>query len=976
MADAYAAGRRSATLPRYISELAARDNDARLRSHSSGPGMVIADGLSETVKSRSAAKTIASRSPLGLEVHELMSDDLTGDPRSLSKFSSFKASSRVIGSKLKNLFVSKGKLGSLKGDDADSHRDSLDYNMTNSSGNSSSIRNSSFSRSTLARWNGSQSGSTRPHSPLRQLFDALDPNSQAPATLHPRPSLSSLGANSSLAVPTSTLNEPSSTQHQQRSLGRKGGVKSLRALASFGRLKDVSRPKLEASPPKLAVKRTFEDVAPLAPAVAFPTEPNYVRQHQISQLPSPSSSRQRRGRTGSDARSSRRRVPSNASSQGRRRVPSRAPAARLPTIVDVKTFRMSERDSWIHIDDDAPPETNGQGRSIVVPPQDQAQQEGPAVLRRMPTFSFTSPIPTPMDKGNVQNLPQLPSSSQSPARTFRFSATPSSVLIHPSTGPGPTLPSFKISTASEIFCAAQTIGSQQQEENAGRMMSRSSSNLQQGLTLRQNESLHHQSSRDSLPCPPRAKRLRAMTASSRNSSSTGISTPAGERSPNVTGTDHTMTSVRTVGSSILYYGADLTPSRARPPSMMCDTAAQEEATEVLRQKFGMMAVWPPQSGGVGDSDQSDAAEQKQSSRLANPAPHQPLPPLPGAQTSGAHGSKTHNPEQFRRTAHKEDCKDQDQEDMEEIGDNTLTDTPGPEALSRGVCGVSRMQSRLFSSRDSVASILSYESTDAGSTDEDIQSLIDGISADCHETTDAAVVQCARDVANNEGMAQRTRLNASSTSEASSAYSDFQLSTALTISNLPRAKASSHASGSKADAQRGQERDRSGHSANRVPTSSQQANEADRTFGRADSRIPIAQRRGENEAGSLREALTLRFPLPKPYPQNPNAAEGSSRPVMNNAMGSANYSHPPTSFQRHIHGSSTVQARGRNDQDMTQSGLADDGNNGQMLKRISNSGQSHHSHLSLVLAHLEESPCPPPRRRRAPLILGPSTQVNF
>ncbi|KAE8268413.1 hypothetical protein A4X09_0g3935 [Tilletia walkeri] len=971
-ADAYGAGRHSATLPRHISDLGVIDNDARLRSQSSGPELFFANnGLSGSVKPRSALKFFGSRSPLGFEVPELMSNDANADPRSLSKFSSFKASSRVLGAKLKSIFVPKGKLSTLKGEDAGSRRGSSEYDTSNSSGNSSSTRNLSFSRSTLSRWNGSQTGSTQPYSPLRQLFDPFDtnPNSQGQGSVHTRPSFSSVGGNSVLAVPNGPnafLNEPPPNQNYQRSLGRKGGAKSLRALASFSRLKDVNRPKLEASPPKQAFKRPIEDVAPSPTAVAFPTEPTYVRQHQIS---SPTSSRHRRGRTGSDARSSRRRVPSNASSQGRRRVPSCAPPASLPTIVDVKTFRMSERDSWIHIEDVANSETDERDGSSVIPltPLLQAQErpEGSLVSPRLPTFSFTPPLPTLMDERREQNLPQLPSPSRSPGGGFRFSATPSSILLPLSMGPGPSqnIPSFKISTASEVLSAAQNASYEQQQQNsASRMLSRSHSNLQQG---RQNEDLRHQPSRESLPFPPRAKRHRSTTVSSRNSSCTGVSSPAEERSPAATPTDHTMNSLRTVSSSILNYGSELTPSRARPPSMMSNVDGQEEATEVLRQKLGMLSVWPPRSVGGSPSDQTRASELQQTPRLPNPAPQHPLPPLPGARPAGSQGTK-----EAQNSSRNNDSKSQEGADADEIGDNTLTDTPGPNTLSRVVCGGSRVSR----SSDSMASILSYESTVASSTDEDIQSLIDGISADCHETATAvAVAQRAQQQQglSVEGTTQRNRANASSTSVASSAYSDFQLSTALPVSSLPWAKASPMPSRGKdqTNAQAAQVHGRTGHN----------ANEGDQTFGHAQSRIPVPSRRGGNEPGSLRESLTLPFPLPRPHAHNPNVPENSSREIMNSATNGGNNYYPPTSFQRYVQGQWSSQARGRNDQDGAQGGESSDGNNGQMLKRTSNSNQSyhsHHSHLSLVLAHLEESPCPPPRRRRAPLILGPSIQANF
>ncbi|KAK0532565.1 hypothetical protein OC842_003264 [Tilletia horrida] len=1021
------AGRHSATLPRqcYVFE-----HDSRFRSMSSGPELIL-NGPKGSSKSRSGKMMMAShRSPLGFDVPELIAigpnDD---DPRALSKFSSFKASSRAIGAKLKSILAPRGKPAVLKLDDAVSRRDSSEYDTSNSSSNTAgnSTRNLSFSRSTLSRWNGSQgAGSVRRDSPLRQLFDPFDANAAESHSIPPRQSLSSVGAHSVLNVPNgpnSFLNEPPPPLHTaQRSFGRMGGAKTLRALTSIGRLRDTSRLKMSASPPKPAIKRHIDEVAPSPTAIAFPTEATHVRSTPQPLSPATSSRHRARGRTGSDARSSRRRVPSNASSQGRRRVPSRAPPASLPTIVDVKTFRISERDSWIHIEDAARSQTDLDTEQELEQQQQRATPSTPLLYGqesgsqaqlspRLPTFSFTPPMTALVSQQSRQGLPPNHlSPANSPIRMFHFSATPSSVLL-----PGtmsPPIPSLKISTASDVVCNS----SQAIDAVVRRLGSQSFQNLQQSsqALMQSRDALHHQASRDSLPFPPRTKRYRATTVSSRNSSCTGLSS-ADERSPAhgskdaATPTDHTMTSLRTVSSSILYYGADMTPSRARPASMMQDVDGQDEATEVLRQKLGMLSVRPRPGAPGSAAVSSTSAPTEQTSKAGTvsgrvpsrlpipvpaPKPQQPLPPLP----SGAQNAQ-------KRAGADEAEESEPREDIVDVGDNTLTDAPAPHRLSRGgPTGSSNgiatsRQNRISSSGDSIASILSYVSTVVSSTEsEDIQSLIDGVSADCHEgTIDPHAHHGALD---NEaaGVEQRARLNGSSASVASSAFSGFELTTALALSNLPRAKVSSFSPQNVAGIQQGVSTSAShrpeNHAAPAQPhlnsmSMSSATTEGDRTVGRP-SKIPLAvtaaQRRDENEApGSLREALTLRFPLPKPM----RLAEGSSRSGPAGGGPSANGSnyYPPTSFSRHIHAQLVSQQQQQQQHGMQgDSSLANGsyqqhqtsgGTDGQMLKRrTSNSAQSHHSHLSLVLAHLEESPCPPPRRRRAPKILGPSAQANF
>ncbi|KAL9934812.1 hypothetical protein V8E36_006587 [Tilletia maclaganii] len=1156
---------------------------ARLRSQSSGPEFF----LSGSVKRRPANAAMLAKkrtapalkkSVLGGVDQDAMMPELLsidGDAKSISKFTSFKASSRAIGIKLKSMFVSKNK---SKLDEADSRRGSSDYDTTNSSsgGNTTASttrlnhnnHNISFGRSGLSRWNyyGDSQRSNKKEgqiqSPLRQLFDPFEgPNpiggdgaEDGQATMPipygetmqgRRPSL----APSSTAPPSTLLTIPSSASSQARtssdqsqhpklrtSPGRKTANRGLRALASFSRLRDGSSaaslgagrtpaaPSLAHASPQeqdravvgfpsragTAVKRTIDEVMLMPPAspslsaVAFPTptdglesgrssalsySKSHLHHHQQSSPHSPASSRhRRRSRTGSDAAAA-----ASAARHRRHRVPSRAPPAILPPIPDdVRTFRICERDSWIHVEDaggsSAPSvagvsdggaasqthqqqqhawrvldvgELGGGGASggwkvgspLLLPSQEsqqtqalshlhqQQQQRGrqassPSLSTkspRLPTFSFTPPVPALMETHKGSMLPYLPSPSAScapspsPGGRFRFSATPSSVILPLNSGIPFTIPSVKVSTASEIGA-----GDRLQQRDGGRVNlmggggGASSSMVPTSATGFREEDflLRHQSSRDSLPFPPRAKRHRSTTVSSRASSlyisgggggggaslSSAGPSPAAHKGPSTEGggssktaspsqltlqqgsEEHTMTSLRTVSSSILYFGADLTPSKARPASMMLEggpsgsdggagagagAAAgsglgvklndQEEVMDSLRRKLGLLDSKSKQgpSSGAGRTVMAPTSK-----------PESPLPPLPTTALSTPEIRGPH-----------EDEDGIDDGAVEEVGDNTLTDTPGPSTLSRGVCGTSLGQhhaggrqgnKRVLGSGESIASILSYVSTVVSSTEsDDVQSLVDGISVDGpigHTAADKA----KEPAQNNEigaagllhpgGMQQRERLNASSASDASSAFSTFELSAALAVSNLPRARVCS-VPGPNADASSRANQD---GAASKMMARKDESSGSGRMGGALKGEDDDASTSG---TATLRDALTLRFPLPKPmkHPgqQAPHLPGGYIPKAGPSSMKSSSNYYPPTSYSRHIPpAGSSMLAAGSGDSEET---LTTDA---QMLKRISEGGQSHQSHLSLVLAHLEESPCPPPRRRPVPKILGPSHQGNL
>ncbi|KAK0551360.1 hypothetical protein OC846_003321 [Tilletia horrida] len=1024
-ADQFAPGRRSATLPRNLLDLGSI-NDTRFRSQSSGPELHSHTGYDGT---HHRTRATPHRSPLAAELPELMIDGGAQEEKASSKFNAFKASSRSIGVKLKKILLNKGKLHTLKSDGGESPRGSSEYDTSNSSSNVSSghsvataattSKSTSFSRSSTFRWNGSNAGSARKESSLRQIFEVRDSvDILRPSFSIRRPSTAnSLSAQSNLSVPCSppALNNsniplapppsPEITSESvaaKRSFGRKAGAKSLRALASLSRLREPpsSLPwKSGVSPTKPSVKRTIDEITPCPSPVAtsptrvaFPTEGIEEPTNKFSAVTSPA--RSRRTRADSRARSSRRRVPSNASSAGRARATSRAPPPSLPTIVDTKTFRMSERDSWIHIEDVDQVKTSRRSEDVNVPEAGnesartgtKASTPASPPLPTLPTFSFTPPMSKLVERTHSMQgagvLPPPPPAS--PCTQYRSSATPSSILLPP--GLGTCIPSLKVSTASEI-CSTQYF-----QPSPGRSYSSASAQGTIHILTPQisNEMLRHQISHDSLPCPPRAKRARAGTASSR-ASSRGFSS-ADERSPGrsskkATPTDKTITSIRTVSSSILYYGSDLTPSKVRPPSMM-EAEGQEETANELREKLLRSVRSKADLNNAARQLQqrlkSNAAEtENQRTKLPSAITLLPLPPVPVSKSVTGVNSGINN-EEGRARAESNPSEPaagshQGAGEDDEIGDNTLTDTPGPNTLSRGVCGSSQFRNRPSDSGESIASILSYDSTvDSFTESEDIQDLVDGVVADCDvRTADRRRTLRGEDHQRQEHAMGHQRLSSRTTaSEASSAFSTFELHNAFdqtmagSIKNL----------GCTITTRKEHKVEDADIASGQGPSelsylSGQDQKEKERSGRTSPSKIPvaIAQRRQPGESSGLREALTLRFPLPKPH--NPSMQHQHGPNINNNAniLSGSNFKNQPGSSSNQPSGGRlpfSYQRQAHQHQPKAAgppSVLAD---SGQLHRRMSSSRQSHQSHLSLVLANLEESPCPPPRRRRVPGEVAP------